>query len=117
LLEPYEDLSDTADLVLEEVADIKGTAEIAVKHGFQVNTHAMGDRGVRETLDLYERVWERLEVDGKPLRWCIEHSQHIDPVDVPRDGQLGVIASVQAIHGTSDRPKNQGCAKRLIFRI
>jgi predicted amidohydrolase YtcJ len=104
LLEPYEDLSDTAGLVLEEVDDIEGTAEIAVKHGFQVNTHAIGDRGVRETLDLYERVWERLEVDGKPLRWRIEHSQHIDPADVPRYGQLGVIASVQAIHGTSDGP-------------
>ena len=104
LLEPYEDLTDTAGLVLEEVDDIEGTAEIAVKHGFQVNTHAIGDRGVRETLDLYERVWERLEVDGKPLRWRIEHSQHIDPADVPRYGQLGVIASVQAIHGTSDGP-------------
>ena len=104
LLEPYEDLTDTAGLVLEEVDDIERTAEIAIKHGFQVNTHAIGDRGVRETLDLYERVWERLEVDGKPLRWRIEHSQHIDPVDVPRYGQLGVIASVQAIHGTSDGP-------------
>ena len=104
LLEPYEDLAETAGLVLETVEDIEGTAEIAVKHGFQVNTHAIGDRGVRETLDLYERVWERMEVDGKPLRWRIEHSQHIDPVDVPRFGGLGVIAAVQAIHGTSDGP-------------
>ncbi len=104
LLEPYEDLVDTDGLVLEDVEDIEGTAEIAIKHGFQVNTHAIGDRGVRETLDLYERVWERMEVDGKPLRWRIEHSQHIDPVDVPRFGELGVIAAVQAIHGTSDGP-------------
>ena len=104
LLEPYEDLSDTPGLVLESVEDIEETAEIAVKHGFQVNTHAIGDRGVRETLDLYERVWERLGVDSKPLRWRIEHSQHIDPADVPRYGELGVIASVQAIHGTSDGP-------------
>ena len=104
LLEPYADLSDTAGLVLETVEDIEGTAEIVVKHGFQLNTHAIGDRGVRETLDLYERVWQRMEVDGKPLRWRIEHSQHIDPADVPRFGGLGVIASVQAIHGTSDGP-------------
>ena len=104
LLEPYEDLAETAGLVLESVEDIEGTAEVAIKHGFQVNTHAIGDRGVRETLDIYERVWERMEVDGKPLRWRIEHSQHIDPVDVPRFGGLGVIASVQAIHGTSDGP-------------
>ncbi len=104
LLEPYADLSDTAGLVLETVEDIEGTAEIVIKHGFQLNTHAIGDRGVRETLDLYERVWQRMEVDGKPLRWRIEHSQHIDPADVPRFGGLGVIASVQAIHGTSDGP-------------
>jgi len=104
LLEPYEDLQDTDGLVLEEVEDIERTAEIAVKHGFQVNTHAIGDRGVRETLDIYERVWEAAGVDGKPLRWRIEHSQHIDPADVPRFGAMGVIAAVQAIHGTSDGP-------------
>jgi len=104
LLEPYEDLSDTAGLVLESVEDIERTAEIAVKHGFQVNTHAIGDRGVREVLDLYERAWATMETDGKDLRWRIEHSQHIDPVDVPRFGGLGVIAAVQAIHGTSDGP-------------
>ncbi|MCZ6498280.1 MAG: amidohydrolase family protein, partial [Gammaproteobacteria bacterium] len=91
-------------LVRQNVEDIEGTAELAVKHGFQLNTHAIGDRGVRDVLDLYERVWERLDVDGKPLRWRIEHSQHIDPLDVPRFGGLGVIAAVQAIHGTSDGP-------------
>jgi len=104
LLEPYEDLPDTDGLVLETVEDIEKTAEIAVKHGFQVNTHAIGDRGVREVLDLYERAWETMGVEGDDLRWRIEHSQHIDPVDVPRFGELGVIASVQAIHGTSDGP-------------
>ena len=46
----------------------------------------------------------RFGADGKDLRWRIEHSQHIDPVDVPRFGELGVVASVQAIHGTSDGP-------------
>lgn len=104
LLEPYEDLPDTDGLVLETVEDIERTAEIAVKHGFQVNTHAIGDRGVREVLDLYERAWSTTGVEGDDLRWRIEHSQHIDPVDVPRFGALGVIASVQAIHGTSDGP-------------
>ena len=104
LLEPYEDLTETDGLVLETVEDIERTAEIAVKHGFQVNTHAIGDRGVREVLDLYERAWETMGVEGNDLRWRIEHSQHIDPVDVPRFGALGVVASVQAIHGTSDGP-------------
>ena len=104
LLEPYEDLKETDGLVLETAEDIERTAEIAVKHGFQVNTHAIGDRGVREVLDLYERAWETMGVEGDDLRWRIEHAQHIDPADVPRFGQLGVVAAVQAIHGTSDGP-------------
>lgn len=104
LLEPYSDLLSTSGLMLETVEDIERTAEIAVKHGFQVNTHAIGDRGVRDVLDLYERAWATMETDGKDLRWRIEHSQHIDPVDVPRFGGLGVIAAVQAIHGSSDGP-------------
>ena len=104
LLEPYEDLTETAGLVLESVKDIERTAEIAAKHGFQVNTHAIGDRGVREVLDLYERAWATAEVDGADLRWRIEHSQHIDPADVPRFGALGVVAAIQAIHGSSDGP-------------
>lgn len=104
LLEPYADLPSTSGLMLETVEDIERTAEIAVKHGFQVNTHAIGDRGVRDVLDLYERAWATMETDGKDLRWRIEHSQHIDPVDVPRFGGLGVIAAVQAIHGSSDGP-------------
>jgi len=104
LLEPYVDLPETSGLVLETVEDIRGTAEVAVKHGFQVNTHAIGDRANRETLNIYEQVWKDLEVDGKQLRWRIEHAQHIDPEDIPRFGQLGVIASIQAVHGTSDGP-------------
>lgn len=104
LLAPYEDLPDTDGLVLEPLDDIERTAELAVEHGFQVNTHAIGDRANREILDLYERVWDRMDVDGRELRWRMEHAQHIDPVDVPRFGQLGVIASIQAVHGTSDGP-------------
>ncbi len=104
LLEPYTDLPDTDGLVLETLEDIERTAELAVQHGYQVNTHAIGDRANREILDLYESVWERMDVDGKPLRWRMEHAQHIDPVDVPRFGELGVIASIQAVHGTSDGP-------------
>ena len=104
LLEPYEDLTNTAGLVLEPVEDIERTAEIALEHGFQVNTHAIGDRANRETLDIYERVFERAGVDGRELRWRIEHAQHIDPADVPRFGQMGVIAAMQGIHCTSDGP-------------
>jgi len=104
LLEPYVDLPDSTGLVLEPLDEIEETARIAVKHGFQVNTHAIGDRANREILDLYERVWQEQGVDGKPLRWRIEHAQHINPVDVPRFGELGVIAAMQGIHCTSDGP-------------
>ena len=104
LLEPYIDLPETVGLVLETVEDIERTAEIAVKHGFQVNVHAIGDRANRETLDIYERVWKAAGVDGKDLRWRIEHAQHLDPADVPRFGEMGVIAAMQGVHASSDGP-------------
>lgn len=104
LLEPYEDLPESAGLMLEPVEEIERTAELAVKHGFQVNTHAIGDRANREVLDLYERVWQAADVSGNGLRWRMEHAQHLDPADVPRFAELGVIAAMQGIHCTSDGP-------------
>ncbi|MCI0433756.1 MAG: amidohydrolase [Gemmatimonadetes bacterium] len=103
LLQPYLDLPASAGLNLEDPADIEETARIAIKHGFQVNTHAIGDRANREVLDIYERVF-RENPDRTDVRWRIEHAQHIDPADVPRFGQLGVIAAMQGIHCTSDAP-------------
>ena len=57
LLEPYIDLPESHGLTLETPEDIEGTAEVAIKHGFQVNTHAIGDRANRVVLDIYERVF------------------------------------------------------------
>ena len=104
LLNPYEDLPDNSGLVLESVADIEASAEIALANGFQVNTHAIGTRANRETLDLYERIWQNSEQPGANLRWRIEHAQHIHPEDIPRFAELGVIAAIQGIHCTSDGP-------------
>ena len=104
LLEPYEDLPDTAGLVLEPITEIEETARIAIAHGYQVNTHAIGTRANRETLDLYERVWAAQKTNGTSLRWRIEHAQHIHPTDIPRFAQLGVIAAIQGVHCTSDGP-------------
>jgi predicted amidohydrolase YtcJ len=104
LLEPYADLPNTPGLVLEPVEEIEETARIAIENGFQVNTHAIGDRANRETLDIYERAFKDAGVDGSKLRWRVEHAQHIDPADVPRFGELGVIAAMQGIHCTSDGP-------------
>ena len=104
LLAPYEDMPTSEGLVIEELADIEETARLAIRHGFQVNTHAIGDRGNREILDLYERAFAEAGVDGRGLRFRIEHAQHLDPDDIPRFGELGVIASMQAVHATSDGP-------------
>ncbi len=112
LLEPYVDLPSTSGLVLESIEDIEETARLAVKFGYQVNTHAIGDRANRETLDLYERAFTSEQSVSakmgkdvvKDLRWRVEHAQHIDPLDVPRFGELGVIAAIQGVHCTSDGP-------------
>ena len=104
LLEPYADLPDNSGLVLESVADIEASAEIALANGFQVNTHAIGTRANRETLDLYERIWQNSEKTGSDLRWRIEHAQHVHPLDIPRFAELGVIAAIQGVHCTSDGP-------------
>lgn len=101
LLEPYEDLPSSVGLVLETPEDIRRTAEIAVEKGFQVNTHAIGDRANREVLDIYADV---LGEAGAEARWRIEHAQHLHPDDVARFAEVGVIASMQGVHCTSDAP-------------
>lgn len=103
LFQPYNDLPRSTGLVLETPEDISGTADIAIKHGFQVNTHAIGDRANFEVLNIYERVF-RANPEKKDLRWRIEHAQHVHPDDVPRFRKLGVIASMQGIHAVSDAP-------------
>ena len=109
LLEPYEDLHTSSGLALESPADIEETARLAIKHGYQLNTHAIGDRANREVLDIYARVF-KANPEKRDLRWRDEHSQHIDPVDIRRFRELGIIASMQGIHTISDGP---WVAKRL----
>jgi predicted amidohydrolase YtcJ len=103
LLEPYADMPTSTGLVLESVEDITRTAELAIEHGFQVNTHAIGDRGNREVLELYAKVFAA-NPDQRDLRWRIEHAQHLHPDDIKRFAELGVIASMQGVHATSDGP-------------
>lgn len=103
LLEPYEDLPGSVGLVLEPEEEIRETAQVAARHGFQVNTHAIGDRANRRVLDLYEEVFAE---NGYPAdhRWRVEHAQHLHPDDVQRFVDLGVIAAMQGVHCTSDGP-------------
>ncbi|UCG85289.1 MAG: amidohydrolase [Gemmatimonadota bacterium] len=103
LLEPYEDLPSSYGLVLEPVEDIARTAEIAIEHGFQLDTHAIGDRANREVLDLYKAIFEA-NPDKTDLRWRIEHAQHLHPKDVSRFAELQIVAAMQGVHCTSDAP-------------
>jgi predicted amidohydrolase YtcJ len=103
LLEPYTDLPTSTGLNTAPVEEIQETAKIAIENDFQLNIHAIGDRANQEVLDIYEEAF-KAHPDKKDLRWRIEHSQHLHPDDIPRFGQLGVIASMQGIHCTSDGP-------------
>ena len=103
LLAPYADLPSSSGLNTTTVASVEETARLAMLHDYQLAVHAIGDRGNRETLDIYERVFAA-NPDKTGLRWRIEHAQHLHPDDIPRFGQMGVIASMEAIHATSDAP-------------
>jgi hypothetical protein len=103
LLEPYADLPSSTGLNTDPVDDLKETARIAIENGFQLCVHAIGDRANRETLDIFEAAF-KAHPDKNNLRWRIEHAQHLSAADIPRFGSLGVIASMQTVHCTSDGP-------------
>lgn len=83
-------------------ADLSDLTERAVAAGIAVATHAIGDRANTLVLDAYERVHERARQHGLTLR--VEHAQHLRWSDVERLARLGVVASMQPIHCTSDYP-------------
>ena len=101
LLEPYDDLPDSRGLNTTPLETIEETARLAIEHRFQLCVHAIGDRANRETLDLFERAF-RATPEPEDVRWRIEHAQHLHPDDIPRFAALGVIASMQGAHATSD---------------
>jgi predicted amidohydrolase YtcJ len=103
LLAPYSDQPKSSGLETTKVAEIEETARLAMQHGFQLAVHAIGDRANRETLDIFERAF-KANPTKKDLRWRVEHAQHISAQDIPRFGKLGVIASMEGIHCTSDAP-------------
>jgi predicted amidohydrolase YtcJ len=104
LLEPYSDKADSVGLPTTPVEQMRASAQTALDAGYQVGIHAIGDRANREVLNIYEEAFKKNGKNGKDLRWRVEHAQHIHPADIPRFGQLGVIASMQGIHCTSDAP-------------
>jgi predicted amidohydrolase YtcJ len=103
LLEPYSDLPGSRGLNIMTPEYLRESARLAAEHGLQLCTHAIGDRANRVMLDIYEQTISS-RADGRNLRWRMEHAQHIDPEDLPRFAELGVIAAMQAVHCTSDGP-------------
>lgn len=101
LLEDYADEPGNDGLLLYTPEAFEAVVERAMRCGLQVNTHAIGDRGARVVLDTYERVTAALG-RGAEGRHRMEHAQVLHPDDLPRFAALGVIASVQPIHATSD---------------
>lgn len=100
LLESYSDDPGNNGLLISPLEHIQDVAERALQKGFQVNSHAIGDRGNRVVLDAYEKALDRFP--RADHRFRIEHAQIIHYSDIPRFAQLGVIPSMQASHQTSD---------------
>ena len=102
LLEPYSDkpVNDKGEpnvgLRVGELDHLRSVAAAAAKHGWQVCVHAIGDRANREVLDAFEAA------APKDARFRIEHAQCLNLEDIPRFAKLGVIASMQPTHCTSD---------------
>lgn len=105
LLAPYNDKPDFVGQNTTPIEVIESVATQCVKHDLQLCVHAIGDRANREVLNVFENAFSGRQTSGDAARrWRIEHAQHLDVADIPRFSKLGVIASMQAIHCTSDAP-------------
>ena len=103
LLEDYSDKPGHRGHETLPMSVVTEVSEKALPLGFQVCAHAIGDRANQEILDRFEGAFAK-NPEAKDHRFRIEHAQHLHPDDIPRFGQLGVIAAMQAIHLSSDRP-------------
>lgn len=105
LLEPYADRPETTGLAIAEADETIGLFTDALRQGIQMNVHAIGDRGNRYLLDWVEEARAQVPEEEWALadpRWRDEHSQILDPADIPRFAELGVIASFQPSHAIGD---------------
>ena len=102
LLAPYDDDPGNVGLSVQQPDTLLWWTRSALARGFQVGTHAIGDRANRLVLDTYEQALRETGKTGARLR--IEHCQILSPQDIPRFAVLGVVASMQPTHATSDMP-------------
>src|SRR4029079_13914877 len=101
LLQPYSDKPETSGFFTRKEADLERLLQQALRQGIQMETHAIGDRGNRFILDQYEKAMNAVpksEWKIKQPRWRVEHSQIVNPSDIPRFAKLGVIPSMQPSH-------------------
>lgn len=104
LLEPYSDRPDFSGMATLPMDTVLKISREGLRHGFQVCAHAIGDRANKEILDRYETAFSENAANAKDHRFRIEHAQHLHPDDIPRFAGMGVIAAMQAVHLSSDRP-------------
>ena len=100
MLEPFTDAPGDRGFYVTSNEDRLAAIKAADAAGLQLFIHAIGDRAIREQLDIFARV--AAENGPRDRRFRIEHAQHIAPADVPRFAQLGVIASMQPYHAIDD---------------
>jgi predicted amidohydrolase YtcJ len=100
LKEPYADEHGTRGLPLLSSSQLRNLMSRAAMDNFQTAVHAIGDAANAEVLAAIEELSASYKGDR---RWRIEHTQIVDPADLARLGQHGVIASMQPLHQTSDR--------------
>lgn len=103
LLSSYDDKTEFVGQNTTPISEVEKIAALAIDHDMQLCVHAIGDKANQVVLDVMQQNFEKYP-DKKDLRWRIEHAQHLDPADIPRFSELGVIASMQGIHCTSDAP-------------
>jgi len=104
LMEPYSDDPGNSGFNTVPLAEIERVTRLALRNDYQVCTHAIGDRANHEILDLYEAAFAAAPEASEDIRFRIEHAQILDPADVPRFAELGVVAAMQGIHAISDGP-------------
>ncbi|HEX3466966.1 MAG TPA: amidohydrolase [Candidatus Elarobacter sp.] len=100
LLAPYDDDPGNTGLLLTPQATIQDVATRALRAGFQVCTHAIGDRANRNVLDAYEAALRAVPASGHRFR--VEHAQVLAADDIPRFARLGIIPSMQTTNQISD---------------
>ncbi len=103
MLSPYNDKPGYSGLMVTPLNTLEKEMRIAFDDGFQVCTHAIGDKGNRLILNLYEKIFGDKATNNN-FRWRIEHAQHLSTQDIPRFAKLNIIAAMQGIHCTSDAP-------------